>query len=344
MKKITTLTYACALGTLIAASSAQAADVTLRFGHFWPAVSAAQKDIFQAWADQVKQDSDGRIKVDIYASSMLAKPPAQYDAVSHQIIDVTATVQGYTANRFPLTQVVELPGVVKTAVQGSCVIQSLYNEGLIASEYKDTKPLFLFTHGPGMLHTKDKKVEKPEDLANLRIRRPTSVVASFLEKVKALPVGMPAPDSYQSLQRGVIDGVALPWEGATVFKINELANNHTDIGGLYSLAFIVTMNKDVYNRLDPQLKAVIDKNSGMSWSLKSGKSFDALDGKGMAEAKKMGDNIYTVSDSDMQSEWKPVLDSVTQDYLDALEAKGLPAKAVYKRAMELSSGSCANPA
>lgn len=71
MKKITTLTYACALGTLIAASSAQAADVTLRFGHFWPAVSAAQKDIFQAWADQVKQDSDGRIKVDIYASSML---------------------------------------------------------------------------------------------------------------------------------------------------------------------------------------------------------------------------------------------------------------------------------
>jgi len=344
MKKIATLTAACALGTILSAASVQASDVTLRFGHFWPAVSAAQKDIFQKWADQVKADSKGRINVEIYASSMLAKPPAQYDAVTHQIIDVTATVQGYTANRFPLTQVVELPGVVKNAVQGSCVIQSLYDEGLISSEYKETKPLFLFTHGPGMLHTKGKKVEKPEDLANLRIRRPTAVVASLLEKSKALPVGMPAPDSYQSMQRGVIDGVALPWEGATVFKLNELADNHTDIGGLYSLSFIVTMNKDVYNRLDPELKAVIDKNSGMAWSVTSGHAFANLDEKGKAEAEKMGDSIVTISDSEMKSDWKPLLDQVTQDYIGDLEAKGLPAQKVYDRALELSGSTCANPA
>ncbi len=343
MKKLTALTCACALGAALSTANANAADLTLRFGHFWPAVSAAQKDIFQAWADQVKADSDGKIKVDIYASSTLAKPPAQYDAVTNRILDVTATVQGYTANRFPLTQIVELPGIVKTAVEGSCVIQTLYDEGLINSEYKDTKPLFLFTHGPGMLHIKGKKVEKPSDLANLRIRRPTSVVASLLEKLQALPVGMPAPSSYQSLQRGVIDGVALPWEGATVFKINELADNHTDIGGLYSLSFIVTMNKDVYNGLAPELKAVIDKNSGMAWSLKSGQSFDQLDAKGLAEAKKMGDNIVTVSADDIATDWQPVLDQVTQEYLDDLEAKGLPAKAVYKRAMELASTSCANP-
>ncbi len=344
MKKLTTLTCACALGALMSTVSAQAADVTLRFGHFWPAVSATHKEIFETWANQVKTDSNGRINVEIYASSMLAKPPAQYDAVSHQILDVTATVQGYTANRFPLTQVVELPGVVKNGAQGSCVIQSLYNEGLIASEYKDTKPLFLFTHGPGMLHTKGKRVEKPEDLANLRIRRPTSVVASLLEKSKALPVGMPAPSSYQSMQRGVIDGVALPWEGATVFKINELADNHTDIGGLYTLSFIVTMNKDVYNRLDSDLKAVIDKNSGMAWSIKSGESFDRLDDKGLAEAKKLGHDIVEVSEANMKANWKPMLDEVTKEYISDLEGKGLPAQKVYDRAVELSNGTCANPA
>lgn len=343
MKKMTRLTYGLALSAMLATTYSHAADVTLRFGHHWPAVSAAQKDIFQAWGDHVKADSNGRINVDIYASSMLAKPPAQYDAVTHRILDVTAAIQGYTANRFPLTQIVELPGVVKTAVEGSCVIQSLYDEGLISSEYKETKPLFLFTHGPGLIHTKGKAIEKPEDLANLRIRRPTSVVASLLEKLNALPVGMPAPDSYQSMQRGVIDGVALPWEGATVFKINELANNHTDIGGLYSLAFVVTMNKDVYRQLDPELKAAIDKNSGMAWSIKSGQSFDALDRKGLAEAKKMGDNIVTISDDAFSSQWKPVLDEVTQEYLSALEAKGLPANAVYQRAIELASTSCANP-
>lgn len=344
MKKMNSLTTATALSAMLAAGSVSAADVTLRFGHFWPAVSAAQKDIFENWANQVKQDSNDRINVELYASAMLAKPPAQYDAVTHQILDVTATVQGYTANRFPLTQVVELPGVVKNAAQGSCVIQSLYNEGLIADEYKDTKPLFLFTHGPGMLHTKGKKVEKPEDLANLRIRRPTSVVASLLEKSKALPVGMPAPDSYQSMQRGVIDGVALPWEGATVFKINELADNHTDVGGLYSLSFIVTMNKNVYDRLDPELQAVIDKNSGMAWSIKSGQSFDRLDEKGLAEAQSLGHDIVTVGEAQIQSQWQPILDAVTQEYIRDLEAKGMPAQQVYDRALELTRSTCANPA
>ena len=145
-KTITALTASIAM-----TSAAQAADVTLRFAHFWPAVSPIHKEVFQGWADAVEADSNGRIEVEIYPGATLSKPPAQYDAVINRIADMTATVQGYTANRFPLTQVVELPGVVKTAEQGSCVIQSLYEEGLIADEYKDTRPLFLFTHGQGHL-------------------------------------------------------------------------------------------------------------------------------------------------------------------------------------------------
>jgi len=128
-------------------AQAQTAEHTLRFAHFWPAVSGTHKMVFQVWADKVEKESDGRISVEMYPSSTLAKPPAQYDAVKNGIADITATVQGYTANRFPLTQIVELPGIVQNAAQGSCIVQSLYDEGLVSSEYKETRPLFLFTHG-----------------------------------------------------------------------------------------------------------------------------------------------------------------------------------------------------
>ncbi len=80
----------------------------------------------------MEKESGGRIRVEVYPSATLAKPPAQYEAVRSRIADVTATVQGYTANRFPLTQVVELPGIVRDAAHGSCIIQSLYEEGLIS--------------------------------------------------------------------------------------------------------------------------------------------------------------------------------------------------------------------
>lgn len=336
MFKKLTITAAAGLIAFGAAAQAQAADATLRFAHFWPAVSGAHKNIYQAWADKVTEESGGKIDVQVFPSATLAKPPAQYEAVKNRVADVTATVLGYTANRFPLTQVVELPGIVKNAAHGSCIVQSLYEEGLIAEEFEDTKPLFLFTHGPGLIHTRDKLVMKPEDLGGLRIRRPTSVVANILEEVNAQPVGMPAPESYQSMQRGVIDGVALPWEGALVFRLNELAKKHTEVGGLYSLSFIVTMNKSVYDGLSDDLKKVIDDNSGMKWTEIAAADFDRMDRIGREKAVEGGHEIHTVEGGIENPEWKSILDRATESYLSDLESKGLPGRKVYARAQALA--------
>lgn len=324
---------------LMAASalSAQAEEVTLRVGHLWPAVAGPHTDLLAVWAKTVEEESEGRINVEVYPSGALAAPPAQYDAVTNRIMDVTATVQGYTANRFPLTQIVELPGVVDTGKQGACVTQSLYEEGLIDQEYSDTHPIFMFTHGPGLFHVSGTTIREPGDLKGLRIRRPTTVVGNILTELGAQPVGMAAPESYTSMQRGVIDGVALPWEGALSFRLNELADSHTEIGGLYTLSFIVTMNNSVYNRLSDENKAVIDKNSGMDWAIKAGEVFDRMDVKGRKQAVDSGDEIIVIEGGTDNPAWAPHINKAREDYLDQLESRGLPARQVYQRALDLAS-------
>jgi TRAP-type C4-dicarboxylate transport system substrate-binding protein len=340
MRKIIKQAAVAAVAVSAIAQVHASAEYTLRFSHFFPEVSGQSKELFQVWAKSVEEESNGRIDVQIYPSGTLAKATGQYDAVKNSIADVAVAIQGYTANRFPLTQIVELPGVAKDAAQGSCIVESLYDEGLIAKEYRQTKPLFMFTHGPGVLHTTDKEIKTPEDLAGLRIRRPTSVVAKLLEGLGAQPVGMPAPDAYQSTQRGVIDGVALPWEGQYTFRLNELTKYHTEVGGLYTLAFVMTMNKSFYNRLPADLKKVIDNNSGMKWSEKAAKVFDELDAKGRAQAIEMGDTIDIIKDGAENPLWKPVLYQATEDYLKELQKKGLPSYKVYARAIELSKTAC----
>ena len=315
---------------------AQAAEYTLRFAHFWPAVAGLNKHIYQVWADKVEKESGGRIEVEIYPSSTLAKPPAQYDAVKNRIADITATVPGYSANRFPLSQLVELPGIAENATSGSCIIQGLYDEGLINQEFKDTKPLFLWTHGLGQVHTREAVIKVPADLEGLRIRRPTAVVAKILEGLGAQPVGMPAPSAYQSVQRGVIDGVALAWDAMLTFRLNELTPKHTEVGGLYTLAFVVTMNKDVYNDMPADLQKVIDNNSGAEWSNMAAEVYEEGDAKARAQAVELGHEIYTVEGGVSNPDWKPVLDQASEGYLAELEAKGLPARKVYARAQELS--------
>ncbi|UTW12227.1 TRAP transporter substrate-binding protein [Marinobacterium rhizophilum] len=338
LKKWAGIAAATTCAIIAPLSLAQAAEVTLRFAHPWPGSSDIHKGL-ASWAESLNRASDDRIAVELYPAETLAKANKAYDAVASQIADVAATVQGYTANRFPLTQLIELPGMVDSAAQGSCVLQQLYDDGDIASEYQDTHPLFVWTNGPGHLHIKGKAVTKPEDIAGLRIRRPTTVVGQLLEDLGAQPVGMPAPEAYQSIQRGVIDGVAISWDGAKVFRLNEVADHHTELN-LYSLSFVVTMNKRVYDKMPADLKAIIDQHSGPEWAQFMARIFDDLDQQSIQDARALNHQVIEL-DSELHSAWKPALERVTESYLNDLETKGLPARQVYSHAQELSKA-CAS--
>ncbi|MFG6668287.1 TRAP transporter substrate-binding protein [Halomonas sp. HNIBRBA4712] len=334
----------CALAATIAGlsiASAQAAT-TLRMAHFWPGASAVNEDVLQAWADTIAEESDGDLTVQMFPSGTLAKPDSIYEAAANGITDIGATAQGYTAGRFPLSQIVELPGVARSATQGACVLQTLYDDGLLDSEYEDTRPLFMFTTGPGGIHTIDTDVQTPADLEGLRIRRPTAVAGEMLENMGASPVGMPAPDIYTSMQRGVIDGLSFPWEGLGSFRINELVSYHTEVP-FYTLVFVATMNQRAYDRLTPEQQAVIDANSGMKWAEKAGEVFDRLDVEGKQEAVDAGHTIREIENPLENPDWQGPLEEGIETYLSQLEARGLDqARDVYQAALS-ASASCESP-
>ncbi|WP_321462967.1 TRAP transporter substrate-binding protein [uncultured Vibrio sp.] len=309
-----------------------AAEFNLRMSHPWPATSAINQGLTE-WAQSIENASEDRINVDIYPSQTLTKSAKSYEAVIHNIADITATVQGYTANRFPLSQIVELPGVVQTAAQGSCIIQKLYDEGDIKQEYSDTHVLFMYTNGPGHIHMKDGQVIQPQDLQGKRVRQPTAIVGQLLKNLGAQPTGIPAPNAYEALEKGVLEGVAISWDGAKVFRLGEIAPYHTELN-LYSLSFVVTMNKNVYQRLPADLQSIIDKHSGNEWSQHMARVFDRLDQEAINEAKQRNDQVVALNE-DIKEVWQPELKKVTTQYLDELESKGLPAKQVYQRIQDI---------
>ncbi|MDT0501507.1 MULTISPECIES: TRAP transporter substrate-binding protein [unclassified Halomonas] len=321
----------------LAAASAQSAT-TLRMAHFWPGASGINQDIFEEWAATLEEESGGELKVEMFPSGTLAKPDSLYEAASKGIADISATAQGYTAGRFPLSQIVELPGVATSATQGACVLQTLYEDGHLDDEYADTRPLFFFTTGPGGIHTIDTEVKVPADLEGLRIRRPTAVAGEMLENMGATPVGMPAPDIYTSMQRGVIDGLSFPWEGLKGFRIIELVEYHTEVP-FYTLIFVATMNQRAYDRLSPEQQAVIDANSGMKWAENAGTVFDRLDVEGKQEAKAAGHTIREIESPLENADWQKPLQDGIESYLDELEERGLPGREVYEAALA-ASASC----
>jgi RNA polymerase sigma factor (sigma-70 family) len=244
---------AFAAAALAAALALPAGAEDLTFAHFMPATSWQHEALFTAWEQAVEDASGGRLDVTVFPAQTLGKAPQGYDNARDGIADIAWTVQGYTAGRFPLSQIVELPGLFDTAEIGSCAFQKLYDSGALDAEYADTHVLFVHTHGPGHLHTRDRAVTRLSDLEGLKIRRPTAVIGQLLEELGAEPVGMPAPAIYEAASRGTIDGFMLPWEAVEGFRAYEVADHHTRFG-FYALAFLIKSG-----RVDTGFQKLVDE-------------------------------------------------------------------------------------
>jgi len=314
------------LGLALAAPTATAAEVDMNFAHFMPAGTWQNQDLFNGWAQAVGEQSGGRINVTIFPAQTLGKAPAGYDNAKNGVADIAWTVQGYTAGRFPLSHIVELPGLFKTAEVGSCAFQKLYDSGALDKEYNETHVLFVHTHGQGHLHTKGKAVTTLSDLKGLKIRRPTAVIGRLLEELGAEPVGMPAPRIYESMQRGTIDGYMLPFEAVKGFRAYEVSDHHTEFG-FYSLAFVLTMNKARYESLPADLKQVIDDNTGMAWAIRAGRGFDKGDEVGLEATRGTG-AFHKIEGSEL-AEWEAAAVRTTAGYLKELDDQGLPGTETY---------------
>ena len=240
-------------------ATASAQEVTLTLHQFLPAQANVPRLVLDVWADSVEEDSGGRIQVDRYPSMQLGgTPPELMDQAIEGTADVVWTVVGYTPGRYPSTEVFELPFMMTNARATSHAYWEMFETHMKDTEFKDVHILGTWVHGPGMLHV-NKEVRAPDDMAGLKIRGGSRLVNTLLEKMGAEPVGMPVPAIPEALSKGVIDGTTIPWEVTSALKVPELVEYHTEFDGeaLYTLTFVLAMNKDRYESLPEDLQTML---------------------------------------------------------------------------------------
>lgn len=340
MKKMTTLLGAAALA--LTAGGALGQEVTLKLHQFLPAQANVPKLILDVWADRVEAASDGRIKVDRFASMALGgTPPELMDQAVDGVADIIWTVTAYTPGRFPSTEVFELPFMVDNAAVASCAYWKTY-ETSMQEEFADVHMLGTWVHGPGMFHTSD-PVEVPADLEGMKVRGGSRLVNQLLELTGATPVGMPVPAVSEALSKGVIDGTTIPWEVTPALRVSELVSNHTEFEGpgLYTLTFVLAMNKEAYGNLAPDLQAIIDDNSGLEFSVFAGATQAGADVPSRAIAVELGNNIVTVDAATAQSEWLPVVQPIFDGWTAEMAEIGRDGQGMIDAARALMAGECA---
>jgi TRAP-type C4-dicarboxylate transport system substrate-binding protein len=274
-------------------------SVTLKFHTFMAPLSNVWLSMHKPWMDKVEKDSGGRIKFEAYPAMQLGGTPVQlYDQARDGVVDIVWTLPGNNAGRFPRIEVFELPFMMNNAEATSKAYWE-YFQTQCPDEFKETHVLALQVHGPGMFHMASKQIRSPGDLRGQKVRGPTRQVTKLLASVGATPVGMPLPQIPDALSKGTVDGAVIPWEVVPSVKVHELTKFHTEFPSsgpaLYTTTFVMAMNKAKYESLAPDLKKVIDDNSGMATSAWLGKTQQGNDPVGRKAAADRGNSIVTLT-------------------------------------------------
>lgn len=313
--------------------------IELRISSWMPAKSV-DTAIAEYWTKKVEERTGGKVKFVIYTASSLGAMKDHYDMAIKGIADITFHTLSNNPGRHPLSEVLHLPFIIPSSEVGGKVLTQLYREfPEIRAEFDEVKVLGLGTIDTWNFHTLKKPIHKMEDLKGLKIRVPGGIASEAVKALGAVPIGLPVPELYMALQRGVIDGTVMGWEGIASFKLYEILKHYTEVGGFTTLTQGLFMNKASFNKLPPDVQKVIAEDLGLKWwEEEKGRLFhDKWAEEARVLARKHGGNIFNLPPEE-KKRWVEAILPIRERWVKTMEAKGYgSARKILNRALELSA-------
>lgn len=296
---------------------AQTKVIKLKIANFFPP-PAKQSKILDQFGKDLESRSDGRIKVQYFAGGSLLKAPAIYKGIESGIADIGYAHVYYTTGRMPVSEGAGLPLGVPSGWVGAHMAYDFYQK-FKPKEWNKVKLLAIHCNAPSMLISK-KPVRKLEDIKGLSIRAP-GVPGEIIKALGGTPSPTPMMEVYDSLAKGVNDGVWAPYETLRTFRFAEVAKYLTvcwQTGAAFN--FYLAMNKNSYNKLPRDLQSLVDVLSG-EYQERYALMWNEIELAGKAFGITKGMEYIEISDAEA-ARWKKAVEPVISNYIKTMSGKG----------------------
>lgn len=296
----------------------------LKLADFQPPTHFVVGNVYEPFAASIAAATDGEVTVSVFMGGELGPGPAdQYNRAVDGVADIAFGLPGYTASAFPKTLLTELPGVISSETGTAAIIENIE---MLDVEYRRVVLLGLWNNAPNVFFTSEKPIRSLEDLKGLKIRVPSRNAGLVVEAWGGLPVSMPAPEIYNAMQTGVIDGAMTDVTTLGAFKLAEVTNYITMGMETTISSFFLVMNRDSFSDLSEEHQsAVID--AGRQAALNGNRAWLGIADKALADfAATEGKEVITLS-SDEADKFNAASEAVVQSVIAEVEGQGLEARA-----------------
>jgi TRAP-type C4-dicarboxylate transport system substrate-binding protein len=276
--------------------------ITLRYADQNPKGGWEGQHAMQPWIAAMEEATGGKVKFEIYDAQTLCKGVDAWEALKSGVADVAWCFHGYWAGLTPLADVISLPSLeFKSAEQASGILWQLYEKyPSIKKQFADNHVLLTWTSNPYFLITSEKQVKSLDDLKGLKLRLTGGPPTELGKELGISPVNVGMPDTYADLQKGVFDGMMIPWEAIISFRQYEVVKYYTFFPS-FVVYFTQSVNLNVWNGLPSDVQKQIESVCGLEGSKFWGKNmFDTAE-SAAREAIKAGNYPMietTLSDAD----------------------------------------------
>ena len=294
--------------------------IELNYSIFFPATHLQAKTA-EAWVEEIEKRTEGRVKITMFAGGTLTEAPQCYEGVVNGISDIGMSVFAYTRGKFPLLEGLDLPvgypdGL--TATRAANAIVEKYDP----RELKDVHVLYLHAHGPGILASK-KEVRTVDDFEAMKIRA-TGLSAKIVSALNGVPIAMSQGETYEALQKGVVEATFCPVETLKGWKQGEVIDYIVDTRAIgYTTAMFAVMNKAKWESLPDDIKTVFNEVS-REWIDEHGRAWDKADEEGEAFVKELGKTFISLNEGEEEA-LVDAVQPILNDYVETAEEQGLPA-------------------
>jgi len=325
------------------AGTANAQDVTtLKFASFLPANHTGTEQGSTIFMEAAKEAADGQLEFEFYPGEQAGKALQLFDLVKSGAIDMAEIAGGYiSSDKSPLLGIMELPGPTLTTCEVASAMEKMAAPGGAISE-GDLKPSGMRAiafypypaYGPAASTT---QITSVDDLKGLKMRNAGGLQELTVRAVGGVPVKMPSPEVYQSLQRGTLDAVLFSFLSVRDYDLASVADYGATGFSFGTPGTLTFISERAFQKLPENIQEALTK-AGKTSSDHWCSYVDAEEVENIADAKEKGMEIYTWSDADV-AKLNELTASIPTDWAEGLDKRGKPGTEVLQEFRELTQTS-----
>jgi len=282
--------------------------------------------VAEPWAEMVEKETNGVVKVNVFPGAALGKLPTAFQDIKNGVYEAGVVPPGRNEETeiFPLT-IGDIPFLIESPEIAEKVLTQFTNKFLQEAFVEGTF-LSISSTDSYQLYSK-KPISTVGDIKNMKIADAGSIErVSLLKELGAVPVSLDNTSLYESIEKGIVDGVVYTAVGANGFRFYEVSSYLTkmNLGGT-NLMFMI--NTKFLNSLPEEIRKMFIEKFGPEYASLITKLYSQSSNEAIAEfaekVKANGGEVITPSKEELIA-FKAPVKRIMDEWVEKANKKGYP--------------------